>query len=314
MGVAHQGVADPSDAVPVSTHACLASLVLAGLRVVVAAAVVLLVQGCLSRPMAGLFAVGSLALQQAFVRSDVVVVMPVAVFVGNVPVSTGPAWYVLTVRHPPIVGDKSSDSWYDRWKKLPNLVRHALSHPGGSFSRTTHHLVFRSALRPFSQLRLCSSYVHPRRWQGPFGPPCCIPVLPMGAPGCCFGSVVRCSCLCLPARRVPYRAMSRGLYGWRVGAAVRFLAVRVSRLVLWCRGFRLAQRAGFGVRLPCPLARAGGLAGPVGRADGPLRAPGGGPEGRNTGQCRSPPSLLDAVNFLGGGERVPRTILARYMC
>ena len=58
----------------------------------------------------------------------------------------------------------------------------------------------------------------------------------MGAPGCYSGSVVRCSCLCLPACRVPYRAVSRGLCGWRVGAAVQCLAVRVARLVLWCRG------------------------------------------------------------------------------
>ena len=57
----------------------------------------------------------------------------------------------------------------------------------------------------------------------------------MGAPGCCSGSVVRWSCLCLPACRVPYRAVSRGLCGWRVGVAVRCLAVRVARLVLWCR-------------------------------------------------------------------------------
>ena len=52
--------------------------------------------------------------------------------------------------------------------------------------------------------------------------------------------------------------------------------------------FRLAQRAGFGVTLLCSTARAGGLAGPVWRAHGPLRAPGGGPEKRNTRQCRSP--------------------------
>ena len=56
---------------------------------VVAAAVVLLVHGCLSRLMAGLFAVGSLALQRAFAQSDVVLVMPVSVLVGNVPVALG---------------------------------------------------------------------------------------------------------------------------------------------------------------------------------------------------------------------------------
>ena len=121
---------------------------------VVAAAVVLFVHACLSRSMAGLFAVSSLALQQAFAPSDVVVVMPVSVLVGNVPVALGRHGTFFTLRRPLIVGEKSSDSWYDRWGKFPNSVRHALSRPGGSVTRTTHHLVFRSALRPVSQLRL----------------------------------------------------------------------------------------------------------------------------------------------------------------
>ena len=50
------------------------------------------------------------------------------------------------------------------------------------------------------------------------------------------GSVVRCSCSCLPACRVPYRAVSCGFRGWRVGAEVRCREVRVAWLVLWCRG------------------------------------------------------------------------------
>ena len=187
-----------------------------------------------SRVMVGLFGVGSLALQQASARSDVVrlVAMLVSVLVG--PSCVGPAWYVLTVRRPLIVGEKSNDRCSDRCEKIPNLVLHSLSRPG-RVTCTTHHPVFRSALRLSFQLRLCHSYVHPCRWQGPVGPPWCIPVLPMGAPGCCSGSVVRCSCLCLPACRVPYRAVSRGLCGWRVGVAVRCLAVRVARLVLSCR-------------------------------------------------------------------------------
>ena len=51
---------------------------------VVAAAAVLLVHGCRSRLMVGLFGVGSLALQRALAPSDVVrvVVMPVSVLVG----------------------------------------------------------------------------------------------------------------------------------------------------------------------------------------------------------------------------------------
>ena len=56
---------------------------------VVAAAVVLLVHCCLSHLMVGLFAVGSLALQQAFARSDLLVVMPVSVLVGNPLVALG---------------------------------------------------------------------------------------------------------------------------------------------------------------------------------------------------------------------------------
>ena len=51
---------------------------------VAAAAAVLLVHGRLSHLMVGLFGVGSLALQRALARSDVVsvVVMPVSVLVG----------------------------------------------------------------------------------------------------------------------------------------------------------------------------------------------------------------------------------------
>ena len=82
-----------------------------------------------------------------------------------------------------------------------------------------------------------------------------------------------------------------------------------------CSGVRMlcpVWRAGSGITHPCPPARAGGFAGPVWRAFGPLRAPGRGPEERNTGQCRSPPPppLLVALNFPGCCERVPRTILA----
>ena len=58
---------------------------------VVAAAAALLVHGCLSRLMVGLFGVDCLAPQRALARSDVVrvVVMPVSVFVGNVPFALG---------------------------------------------------------------------------------------------------------------------------------------------------------------------------------------------------------------------------------
>ena len=48
---------------------------------------------------------------------------------------------------------------------------------------------------------------------------------------------------------------------------------------------RSAWRAGYGVTHPCLPAGAGGFAGLVWRGCGPLRAPGGGSEERNTGQC-----------------------------
>ena len=56
---------------------------------VVAAAVVSLVHGCLTRLMVGLFGVGLLPLPRALALSDVVVVMPLSVSVGNVPVALG---------------------------------------------------------------------------------------------------------------------------------------------------------------------------------------------------------------------------------
>ena len=208
--------------------------------------------------------------------------MLVSVLVGSSCV--GPAWYVLTVRCPPIRGKKSNNRWFDRCEKFPNSVLHSLS-CRGSVTCTTQHPVFRNALRPSFQLCLCYSYVHPRRWQGPVCPPWCIPVLPMGAPGWCSGSVVRTSCLCLPACRLPYRALSHQLCCSRVGVAVRCLAVRVARLVLWCRDAHPVWWAGFGVTHPCSLAGAGRFVGPVWRVIGPLRAPGGGPEKKHSGQC-----------------------------
>ena len=204
---------------------------------IVAAAVVLLVCGRVTRLKVGLFGVGSLALQRALAQSDLVRVgaLLVSMLVGAS--CSGPARYVLTVRRPYTVGEKSDDRCFDRCKKNPNSVPHSLSRPG-SVTCTTHHPVIRSALWPFLKLRLCHSYAHPRRAQGPVGPPWCVPVLPMAAPGCCSGSVVRCSCSCLPACCAPYRAVPRRLCRWRVVVAVLCLVARVvkaARLVLWCR-------------------------------------------------------------------------------
>ena len=246
---------------------------------VVVAAVVSLVRGRVSRLLVGLFGVGSLALQQAFAQSDLVRVgaLLVSLLVGASCV--GPAWYVFTVRRPPTVGEKSNDKGFDRCKKLSNSVPLSPSRPG-SVTCTTHHPVLRGAL----QLRLCHSYVQPRRWQGPVGLPWCVPVLPMGAPGCCSGSVVRCSCSCLPACRAAYCAVFCGLCGWCVCVAVLSLAVRVVRavrLVPWCRDVP-SSVAGWAPRnTSVPAGR--GRRGPVWRACGPLRAPGVVSEDRNTG-------------------------------
>ena len=131
----------------------------------------------------------------------------------------GPAWHALPVRGDLMVGralavlglplggacpwgEKRFENWYDRWGKVWKLVRHALFRPGCSVTCTTHHLLHRRALRLSFQSRLCRSYVHPRWWQGPYGPRRCTLVLPMGAPGCCVCSVVRCLRLCPLASRL----------------------------------------------------------------------------------------------------------------
>ena len=192
------------------------------------------------------------------------------------------------MRRPLTVGEKSNYKWFDRCKKFSNSVPLCLSRPG-SVTCTTHHPVFRGALWPSFQLRLCHSYVHFRRWQGPVGPPWCIRVLPMGAPGCCCGSVVRCSCLCLPACSVLYRAVFRGLCGWCVCVAVLSLAVkmvRAARLVPWCRDVPSGVAGWARCNTSVPAGR--GRRGPLWRARGPLRAPGWVSEDSNTGQCCSP--------------------------
>ena len=256
---------------------------------VVSAAVVLLVRGRFSHLLGGLFGVGSLALQRGLAQSDLV---RVGALLGSVLVGAscvGPAWYVFTVRRPPTVGERRNDKWFDRCKKFSNSVPLSLSRPG-SVSCTTHHPVFRGALWPSFQLLLCHSYVPPLRWQGPVGPPWYVLVLPMGAPECCSDSVLRCSCLCLPACRASYRAVFRGLCGWCVCVAVLSLAVRMvraARLVPWCRDVPSGVAGWARRNTSVPAGR--GRGGPVWRARGPLRAPGWVSEDRNTGQCCSPP-------------------------
>ena len=281
----------------------------------VAAAVVLLVCGRGSRLMVGLFGVGSLALQRALAQSDLVHVGTLLVLVLVGASCVGPAWYVLTVRRPPTMGEKGNDKRFDRCKRFSNLVPLSLSRPG-SVTCTTHHPVLHSALWPSFLLRLCHSYVHPPRWQSPVSPPLCVPVLPMGAPGCFSGSAVRCSCLCLPACRAPYRAVFRELCGWCVCVAVLSLAVRMVRavqLVLWCRDVPSGLAGWVRRNTSVPAGRGRGVRGPRVASLWSLACPGWGFGGQEYWAVLKPPCrFLTLLGFCG--ECVPHTILAGYMC
>ena len=205
---------------------------------IVFAVVVLLVCGRVSRLWVGLFGVGSLSLQRALAQSDLLRagVLLVAVLVGASCV--GPARYVITVRRLPTVGEKSNDKWLGRCK-IFFQIRCPFPCPALAVLHAQPIIRYFAVLcgRPSSFASAIHMYT-PRRWQGPVGPPWCVPVLPMGAPGCCSGSVVRCSCSCLPACRAPYRAVVCGSCGWRACVPVLSLVVRMVRavrLVLRCR-------------------------------------------------------------------------------
>ena len=139
-------------------------------------------------------------------------------------------------------------------------------------------------------------------------------MLPMGAPGSCSGSVVRCSCLCLPACHVPYRDVSRGLVRCCVGVAVRCLAVRVALLVLWCRD-ALSGVAGWVRRnTPVPAGRSRRVRGSGVAGLWSLACPWWGSGGKEHWPVSNPPPRsLTLLTFLAAGECVPRTILAGYM-
>ena len=137
----------------------------------------------------------------------------------------------------------------------------------------------------------CAIHVYtPRWWQCPVGPPWRVPVLPMGAPGCCSSSVVRCSCSCLPACRAPDRAVFCGSCGRRACVAVLSLVVRMARavqLVLWCRDL-LSDVVGWARRNTSVSAGRGSAWPRVASPWSPV-CPGGVSEDRITGQCCSPP-------------------------
>ena len=197
------------------------------------AVVALLVCGRVSRLLVGLFGVGSLSLQRALAQSDLLRagVLLVAVLVGASCV--GPARYVFTVRRLPTAGEKSNQKWFDRQIRCPFPC------PALAVLHAQPIIRYFAVLcgRPSSFAWAIHLYT-PRRWQGLVGPPWCVPVLPMGAPACCSGSVVPCSCSCLPACRAPYCAVFCGPCGWRDCVALLSLVVRMVRAVwpvLWCR-------------------------------------------------------------------------------
>ena len=195
-------------------------------------------RGRVSRVLVCLFSVGSLSLQRALAHSDLLRagIPLVAVLVGASCV--GPARYVFTVRRLPTVGEKSDDKSFDRCKNV-FPIRCPFPCPALAVLHAQPIIWYFAVLCGRPSSLACAIHMYtPRRWQGSVGPPWCAPVLPMGAPGCCSGSVVRCSCSCLPACRAPYRAVFCGSCGWRACVAVLSLVVRMVRavgLVLWCR-------------------------------------------------------------------------------
>ena len=198
---------------------------------VASAVVVLAVCGRVSRLLVGLFGVRSLSSQRVFAQSDLLCagVLLVAMLVGARCV--GPARYVCTVRRPPAAGEKSHDKWSDHCKSFfpcrcpvpcPALaVLHAQS-------IIWYFVVLHSRTSSFA----CATHMYtPRRWQGPAGPPRCVPVLPMVAPGCCSSSVVLCLCSCLSVCRAPSRVVRCGSFGWRVCVTVPGVVARMVRVV-----------------------------------------------------------------------------------
>ena len=176
---------------------------------VVAAALVLLVRGCVSRLLVGLFGVRSSALQQALAQSDLVRVGALLVSVSVGASCGGPAKYFFTARRPPTVGEKSNDKWFDRCKKLPNSVplslplpsQHYMHNPSSGTSRCSLAVLSVSPV-PF----ICTPPVGGKAPSVPLGASLCSPWEPQGAvPARWCGAPAR---VCLPALRriVPHFA------------------------------------------------------------------------------------------------------------
>ena len=205
---------------------------------VVFAVVVLLVRSCVSHLLVGLFGVGSLSLQRALAQSDLLHagVLLVAVLVGANCV--GPARYVFTVLRLSTVGEKNNDKCLDRCKNVFQ-IRCPFPCPALAVLHAQSIIGYFAVICGRPSSFACAIHMYTlRRWQGPVGPPWPVPVLPMGAPGCCSGSMVRCSCSYLPACRAPYHAVFCGSCGWCACVPVLSLVVRMVRavrLVLWYR-------------------------------------------------------------------------------
>ena len=149
----------------------------------------------------------------------------------------------------------------------------------------------------------CATHMYtPRQWQGPAGPPRCVPVLPMGAPGCSSSSVVLCSCSCLSVCRAHSRVVRCGSFGWRVCVTVLGVVarmVRVVQLVLWCRDAP-SDVAGWAPRnTPVPVGRGVGAA-PCGELVAPRMPRVGLWRTGVPGSVAAPLPLMDAVNYLRG--------------
>ena len=152
--------------------------------------------------------------------------------------------------------------------------------------------------------------------KAPSVPAWCIPVLPVGAPGSRPGSVVRCSCSCLPACGALYHALSPGLCGWHVGVALRCLAVRVVGapwLAPWCRDAPSGVASWVRHNTSVPAGRSWRVCGSRVASLWSLACPWWGFGGKEYWAVSKPPSrCLTLLAFCG--ECVPRTILAGDMC
>ena len=164
---------------------------------VVAAAVILLVQGCVSRLMVGLFGVGSLALLRALARSDVVcvVVLLILALVGRARVGL-PLGLCCLLRRGGCCAGAWPPSWWGllRWCLAPPMVR---------------RVVLVRAPRPLWGV-LCRCVAPPKSGRAvlacgpPHGHPCCFAAWPPSPWGvlcrCVAPLMVGCAVL-VPVRR-----------------------------------------------------------------------------------------------------------------